>query len=152
MYNKITLIGRLTRDPELRFTNNGNTMCNYSIAVKRSYKNTQGQYDVDFFDIVSWRKLAEISGKYLKKGRMVLVEGEMQSRKYTTQEGQQRTSWEVQARDMKMLSPKDGNGNSSQQSQQAQPKNTSAWTTVPNGYSNGLNEPDDNFDFEDAPF
>ena len=164
MYNKITLIGRLTRDPELRFTNNGSTVCNYSLAVKRCYKNSQGQYDVDFFDIVSWRKLAEISARYLKKGRMVLVEGEMQSRKYTTQEGVSRTSWEVQARDMKMLSPREdisGNGSNGRSSEQAVGR-VDAASYGGNGsvsgqpLNNELNVRDvheiDSLDFEDAPF
>ncbi len=107
MYNKIILIGRLTKDPELSYTGNGNAICKYGLAVNRSYKNSQGQYDCDFFDITTWRKLGEISAKYLKKGKLVMVEGEMQSRKYVTQEGAPRTAWEVSVKDMKMLSPKE---------------------------------------------
>jgi len=106
MYNKITLVGRLTADPELRYTSTGNAVCRYGLAVSRSYKNSQGQKETDFFNIVTWRKLGEISARYLKKGKLVLIEGEMQSHKYTPADGPTKTIWEVHAKDMKMLSPK----------------------------------------------
>jgi len=162
MYNKITLVGRLTKDPELRFTGNGNAVCSYSLAVNRNYKNSQGAYEVDFFDIVSWKKLAEISARYLKKGKMILLEGEMQSRKYTTQDGIARTVWEVQARDMKMLSPKedgtDGNNGKTGHSQPAGVTSIKGNTSGKEPYRDSETGDEAEcvdsaaLDFEDAPF
>ena len=88
MLNKIILIGRLTQDPELRYTPNGNAVANFSLAVERSYTNRQGERDVDFIDIVVWRKQAETCANHLGKGRLVAVEGRLQIRSYETDEGQ----------------------------------------------------------------
>ena len=81
MLNRITLIGRLVRDPELRYTSNGTPVSNFTLAVERNYKNRQGERDVDFIKIVTWRKLAETCAQHLGKGRMVAVEGRLQIRK-----------------------------------------------------------------------
>ena len=79
--NRIVLIGRLTRDTELRYTSNGTPVCNFTLAVERNYTNRQGEKDVDFINIVVWRAAAENSAKYLKKGRLTAVEGSLQIRK-----------------------------------------------------------------------
>ncbi len=81
MLNRIILIGRLVRDPELRYTSSGTPVSNFTLAVERNYKNKQGERDVDFIKIVTWRKLAETCAQHLGKGRMVAVEGRLQIRK-----------------------------------------------------------------------
>lgn len=81
MLNKIVLIGRLTRDPELRYTSNGTPVCNFTLAVERNYTNRDGDRDVDFIKIVTWRGLAENCARHLGKGRMVGVDGSLQIRK-----------------------------------------------------------------------
>jgi single-strand DNA-binding protein len=75
------LIGRLTRDPELRYTSNGTPVCNFTLAVERNYTNRQGERDVDFINIVTWRGLAENCARHLGKGRLVGVDGSLHIRK-----------------------------------------------------------------------
>jgi len=81
MLNRIVLIGRLTRDPEMRYTSNGIAVTTFTLAVQRNYTNQQGEREVDFINIVTWRKLAEHCAQYLSKGRLVAVEGSLQIRK-----------------------------------------------------------------------
>lgn len=81
MLNHIVLIGRLVRDPELRYTSNGTPVANFTLAVERNYRNRQGETDVDYIKIVTWRKLAENVAHHLGKGRLVAVEGSLQIRK-----------------------------------------------------------------------
>ena len=105
MYNKAFLIGNLTRDPELRYTTSGIPVARFAIAVNRFKKKgaAEGGQDVDFINIVAWRRLAEICGEYLKKGRPVAIEGRLQIRSYTGKDGQPRTMTEVVADNMQML-------------------------------------------------
>lgn len=93
--NHIVLIGRLTRDPELRYTPNGVAVANFDLAVDRSTTNQQGERETDFIRIVAWQKQAELCANYLKKGRLVGVEGRLQIRNYETQDGQKRRVAEV---------------------------------------------------------
>lgn len=81
MLNRIVLIGRLTRDPELRYTSNGTPVCNFTLAVERNYTNRNGDRDVDFISIVTWRGLAENCARHLGKGRLVGVDGQLHIRK-----------------------------------------------------------------------
>ena len=87
MMNKAILIGRLTRDPELRTTSNDVSVTSFTIAVDRNFNNQQGEKETDFIPIVAWRKLAETCAKYLAKGRLVAVSGRMQVRSYEGKEG-----------------------------------------------------------------
>lgn len=108
MLNRIVLIGRLTRDPELRYTPNGIAVANFSLAVDRPYTNQQGERETDFINIVVWRKLAETCANHLGKGRLVAVDGSLQVRSYETQEGQRRIVAEVVAENVRFLDrPKD---------------------------------------------
>lgn len=93
--NRVFLIGRLTRDPEMRFTATGTPVANFSLAVDRPFLNAQGEREADFIRVVVWRKLAENCANYLGKGRLVAVEGRLQVRSYQTPEGQSRTISEV---------------------------------------------------------
>ncbi len=81
MLNHIILIGRLVRDPEMRYTTDGTPVTNFTLAVERNYTNQQGERDVDFIAIVTWRKLAETCAHHLGKGRLVAVDGSLQIRK-----------------------------------------------------------------------
>lgn len=108
MLNKAILIGRLTHDPELRYTGNGVAVVNFSLAVERPFTNAQGEREADFIRIVVWRKLAEICANNLGKGRLVAVDGRIQVRSYENQEGQRRHMTEVVADDVRFLDwPKD---------------------------------------------
>lgn len=93
--NRIVLIGRLTRDPELRYTPNGVAVANFDLAVDRPTTNQQGERETDFIRIVVWQKQAEHCANYLKKGRLVGVEGRLQIRSYEAQDGQKRRVTEV---------------------------------------------------------
>jgi len=95
MLNKIVLMGRLTRDPELRRTESGTAVCSFSIAVDRDFKSKNGEKETDFIDIVAWRATAEFVSKYFTKGRMAVVEGRLQIRDWTDKEGGKRRSAEV---------------------------------------------------------
>ncbi len=82
MMNKVVLIGRLTREPEVRKTASGLSNCSFSVAVNRNFKNAQGQYDADFINCVAWRQTADYMGTYLHKGNLVSVEGRLSTRNY----------------------------------------------------------------------
>ena len=97
MLNHITLMGRLTRDPELRRTQSGTAVTSFTLAVDRDFKSQFGEKETDFIDIVAWRATAEFVSKYFTKGRMAVVEGRLQIRDWTDKEGNKRTSAEIVA-------------------------------------------------------
>ena len=97
MLNKIILMGRLTRDPELRRTGSGTAVTSFSLAVDRDFKSQSGEKETDFIDIVAWRSTAEFVSKYFTKGRMAVVEGRLQIRDWTDKDGGKRRSAEVVA-------------------------------------------------------
>lgn len=101
MYNKVFLIGRLVRDPEVRVTLSGISVARFTIAIDRSFRKDQEKV-TDFLRIVTWRRLAEISGQYLKKGKLVAVEGRLQIDSFE-KDGEKRTSAEVVADNVQML-------------------------------------------------
>ena len=105
MLNKVILIGRLGRDPEVRYMPNGEAVCNFSIATDESWKDAQGQKQTrtEWHNITMYRKQAEIAGQYLKKGGLVYLEGRIQSRKYQGKDGIERTAYDIIASEMKML-------------------------------------------------
>ena len=95
MLNKIILMGRLTRDPELRKTGNGTAVASFTLAVDRDYKPQDGERETDFIDIVAWRGTGEFVSKYFTKGRMAVVEGRLQVQDWTDKDGNKRRSTEV---------------------------------------------------------
>ena len=101
--NKATLLGRLTRDPELRYTQSGVASLSFTVAVNRNFKNANGEYDADFIPVVVWRGLAETLGKHLKKGSRVCVSGRIQTRSYDGNDGQKRYVTEVVADDATII-------------------------------------------------
>ena len=110
MLNRIILIGRLTRDPELRYVPSGQPVASFTLAVDRPFANQQGERQTDFIDIVAWRRLAEQVTQHLTKGRLVAVEGRLQIRSYETQDGQKRKAAEVVADAVRFLDRKTGSG------------------------------------------
>jgi len=114
MINNIVLIGRLVRDPELRYTGSGIPVANFTLAVERDFKNQQGVKEVDYIKIVVWRKLAEVVANHLSKGRLVAVNGSLQINKSQDKEGRSYINPEVNADKVQFLdwgsqSPKDSN-------------------------------------------
>jgi len=116
--NKVILLGNLGRDPELRFLPNGDAVCNFSIATTDSWKDKAGekQEKTEWHNIVMYRKLAEIAGEYLKKGRPVYLEGRLQTRKWQTKDGQDRYTTEIVADNMQMLGGRDAGAQTSSKS------------------------------------
>ena len=95
MLNKIILMGRLTRDPELRRTQSGTAVASFTLAVDRGYKPQDGERETDFIDVVAWRGTGEFVSKYFTKGRMAVVEGRLQVRDWKDKDGAKRRSTEV---------------------------------------------------------
>lgn len=118
MLNKVILIGRLGRDPEVRYMPNGEAVCNFSVATSESWKDSNGQKQErsEWHQITMYRKLAEIAGQYLKQGSQVYIEGKIKSRKYTDKNGVERTAYDIIANEMKMLG-----GNAQAPAQNPQP-------------------------------
>ena len=125
--NKLTIIGNLTRDPELRTTQNGKNVCTFTVAVNRR----KGE-EADYFRVSAWEQLGDNCQRYLAKGRKVAVEGSVSVNSYTTQNGEHRASLEVFARDVEFLSSK----NEGQQNGEYAPQmgHEAAPTGVPVGY------------------
>ena len=111
--NKVILIGNLGRDPEVRYTPNGNAVCNVSVATTRQWKNKESgekQEETEWHRVVFYDRLAEIAGEYLKKGRSVYVEGRLKTRKWQDKEGKDQYTTEVIATEMQMLGGREGMG------------------------------------------
>lgn len=107
--NKIILIGNLGKDPDMSYTPSGKAVTKFSLAVSRRWRDRESNEQRDettWFNIVAWDRLAETCNSYLHKGSKVMIEGRMNSRKYTDKEGVERTAWEVTASDMQMLDTK----------------------------------------------
>ena len=123
MLNKIILMGRLTRDPELRRTQGGTAVTSFSLAVDRDFKSQGGEKETDFIDVVAWRNTAEFVSKYFTKGRMAVVEGRLQIRDWTDKDNQKRRSAEVIAENVYF-------GDSKSDGQQSKPKAAGAPVNV----------------------
>jgi single-strand DNA-binding protein len=153
--NKVILMGNLGRDPEVRFMPNGDAVCNFSIATTDSWKDKAGerQEKTEWHNIVMYRRLAEIAGEYLKKGRPVYLEGRLQTRKWQTKEGQDRYTTEVIADSMQMLGGRDGApAQESQPSSQSEARDEFDQTPSRNNQSGSSNSSSfDEFE-DDIPF
>ncbi len=106
MFNKITIIGNLGTDPEMRYLPSGNAVTSFSVATNRRYKNRDGENvdETEWFRVNAWGRLAETTNQYLQKGRLVYVEGRLSSRSWEGQDGQTRFSNEISAQEVKFLS------------------------------------------------
>lgn len=149
--NKVMLIGRLTRDPEMRYTPSGSPVTTFSLATNRYGQSTDGEKKeyTDYHNVVAWnigqRKLAEICGSYLHKGNLVYVEGRLQTRSWEGQDGQKRKTTEINATDVQFLEPR------SQQSREpaAEPVETAVAAGAPAARSD---EASRDVDPDDIPF
>jgi len=112
--NRLSIIGNITKDPEIRQIPNGDSVGSFSVAVNESYKDKDGnkKESTEFVNVVVWRALAEIAGKYLKKGSQVYIEGKIQTRAWDDKEGNKRYTTELVARDFQMLGSKGGSASS----------------------------------------
>ena len=117
-FNKVVLLGNLTRDPELKFIPSGQAVCNMGLATNRKWKNQQGEWkdEPTFINVVVWGKSAEACGEYLKKGSQVLIEGRLQSRSWEDNEGKKRSVLEVVSERCQFLGgkPNQGDGGTSE--------------------------------------
>ena len=106
--NKVILIGRLGKDPDVKDTPSGSPVARFTLATDESFKDRSGEQQrrTEWHTIVAWNKLAEICGEYLTKGKQVYIEGSIRSRQWEDQSGNKRTSFEIVARDMRMLGSK----------------------------------------------
>ena len=108
--NKVFLIGNLTRDPEIRETPSGVSMCRFSIAVQRPYSGQDGERQTDFFNCTAWRGQAETIARFTKKGNKVAVTGSVQLRNYEDNQGVKRTAVDIIVQDVEFLTPKTADG------------------------------------------
>ena len=108
--NKVILVGNLGRDPEIRYTQQGTAVANFSLATTNRFKNRSGEMEerTEWHRIVAWDKLAEICGQYLAKGRQVYIEGRLQTREWEDKDGNKRSTTEVVAQTMQMLGRREG--------------------------------------------
>lgn len=131
--NKITLIGNLTHDPEVRSTPNGVTVCTFTIAVNRRFAQQGGEKATDYFRINAWRQLGENCARYLAKGRKVAVVGELQARTYEGKDGATRMSLDVSADEVEFLTPRsqdEGSGYSAPRQNNAASQDLAGFTDI----------------------
>ena len=112
MLNKIVIMGRCTKDPELRTTQSGTSVCTVNVAVDRDYARDGASDKTDYFTVVAWRQTGEFLSKYFTKGSLVVVVGAMQSRKWEDKNGNKQTAWEINAEHIYFGGSKKDNGNS----------------------------------------
>ncbi len=129
--NKVILVGRLGQDPEVRFTQGGTAVANLRIATDETWKDQNGerQQRTEWHTVVVWRRLAEISGQYLSKGRLVYIEGKLQTRSWQDREGNKRYSTEIQADNMVMLGGRSEEGQAAPPAQPAAAASPDSGTT-----------------------
>lgn len=146
MLNKVILIGRLTKDPELKSLPNGVSVATFTLAVDRSFTNQQGEREADFIPIVTWRGLADTCGKYLNKGRLTAVSGRMQTRNYDTPEGQKRYITEVVADEVQFLERNTNTGTTPSEQGNKHPQYPSRSESTETGFK-PIEEEDDELPF-----
>jgi single-strand DNA-binding protein len=139
-FNKITIVGYLGRDPELRYTPQGTALCKMSIATTEKRKNVAGELEehTTWFRVTAWGRQAELANEYLAKGRQVYVEGRLRLEEYTDREGQKRISAEVSATDIQFLGHRTEAPNANVQEETASADQTPAVASKPQGNPNNL--------------
>ena len=121
MINNVVLIGRLTRDVDLRYTHQNQAVGQFTLAVNRNFKNQNGEYDADFINCVIWGKLAENFANWTKKGNLVGITGRVQTRNYENQQGQRMYVTEVVAESFQLLEKRDNSANQNSMAEQMPP-------------------------------
>ncbi|WP_066195402.1 MULTISPECIES: single-stranded DNA-binding protein [Gracilibacillus] len=147
MLNRVVLVGRLTRDPDLRYTPNGVAVANFTVACNRPFSNQQGEREADFVNCVVWRKQAESFANYMSKGSLIGVDGRIQTRSFDDQEGKRVFITEVMAESIQFLEPKNnaGGGQPSQRSQgYNQNQQQAPFNQNQNQYNNNNNQGNNN--------
>jgi single-strand DNA-binding protein len=152
--NKVMIIGNLGKDPEMKYTQQGTPITTFTVAVNRSRKSPDGQQieETEWFRVVAWEKLAETCNEYLRKGSKVYIEGRLQTRKYTGQDGLERYITEVVAHDMQMLDSRpSGQGGYDNENRPA-PQRQSAPGNTDKGAAGSESYEDTDMDVDDIPF
>ena len=148
--NRAVIVGRLTRDPDLRYTSNGHAVANFTVAVNRPFKSENGEQEADFVNCVAWRKQAENLANYMRKGSRIGVDGRIQTRSYENDQGQKIFVTEILAEQITFLeSRSESQGNKMQQNQQTN-QSQSNYSSQPNpfeGDAEPVNIGDDNLPF-----
>ncbi|MCP3026977.1 single-stranded DNA-binding protein [Halobacillus sp. A5] len=145
MLNRVVLVGRLTRDPDLRYTPNGVAVANFTIAVNRPFSNNQGDRDADFINCVVWRRAAENLANFMNKGSLVGVDGRLQSRSFDNQEGKRVFVTEVVADSVQFLESKGGSSQGGGGQQGFQPNQNQQPGNYNNNNNNNNNNNEDPF-------
>lgn len=149
MLNRVVLVGRLTKDPELRMTPSNVAVATFTIAVNRTFANAQGEREADFIQVVVWRKQAENVSQYVRKGSQVGVDGRLQTRNYEGQDGRRVYVTEVVAESVQFLEPKGSSGSSNYGDNNYQSAPVSSGPAISSGQSTSSNN---EINFEDDPF
>jgi single-strand DNA-binding protein len=155
--NKIMLVGRLVRDPEVRSMSNGSQAANFTVAVNRNFKNKEGNYDADFLPCVAFRSQADFISKYFKKGSLIGIEGRVQTRNYDAQDGTKRYVTEVVVENIEFVGGKNDSSSSSDNSAYVDAPSEAPIDTMPE-YDIPASDPYENYDKEvslsdnDLPF
>ncbi len=134
--NKVILTGRITKDPEVRYTQTGVSVVSFTLAVNRQFRDANGNNQADFINCTAWRSTADFITRYIKKGYMLLVEGSIQSRSYQGQDGQTRYVTEVVCDSVENLQPRDPNQQGFQSGYQSQPQQTQYQQPSYQGFNN----------------
>ena len=163
--NKAILIGRLTRDPELRYTSSNRAVCQFTVAIDRPFTNqASGQREADFINVVAWDKTGENIGKYMTKGRLIAVEGRIQTRNYENSEGRRVYVTEVVASNVQFLESRNAANNNNSINQMPEPpverdsydfgnNNNQSDAKTPYDFSDETKETNENtMDMEKDPF
>lgn len=122
--NRVVVVGRLTRDPELKYTPSGHAVANFNVAVNRQFKNKDGEQEADFIQCVTWRKQAENLANYMKKGSQIGVDGRLQTRNFEDKNGRTVFVTEILAESIQFLESKNSTGNTNSSNSKQQPKQT----------------------------
>ena len=151
MINSVCLVGRLTRDPELKYTQSNIAVASFSLAVNRNFKDANGEREADFINCVIWRQSAENLANWAKKGALIGITGRIQTRSYENQQGQRVYVTEVVAENFQMLESRNSQGNQQNQGSSFQNGNSSKGGNVNNGYNQQPQQQGSNFARESGP-
>ncbi|GKQ43402.1 single-stranded DNA-binding protein [Companilactobacillus sp. RD055328] len=152
MINRTILVGRLTRDPELRYTASGAAVGSFTIAVNRQFTNAQGEREADFINCVIWRKAAENFANFTKKGSLVGIDGRLQSRSYDNQQGQRVYVTEVVVDNFSLLESRSTSENRTSSAPSAPANNTNNSFNNNNGQTTPTSKPENSFEQKTDPF
>lgn len=145
MINKVILVGRVGKDPEVRHLDNNQAVARFTLATNETYKNKSGEKvtNTEWHNIIVWRSLAEIAGRYVKKGTMLYVEGKIRTRSWDDKDGNKRYTTEIEADNFQMLSTRNEDGGGSMPSQAQSSSNTGADFTPESDFAPGAEATDD---------